>query len=144
MFAYGKMTPPTIPPLASTEAIRPVFLIVMGAFLLLFAWRLSRNSGGWAGRFMIGGAFLLAFGYMIVIPMYEAGFIRMYHAATAAHPQAENWLGWHVVKLCVMNLGWFFFGTGLGIHSGLLRFPALHRSISSRPPALFPARESAV
>ncbi len=32
-------------------------------------------------------------------------------------------LGWHAVKLVVMNSGWLVFGVGLGLHSGLLRVP---------------------
>jgi hypothetical protein len=33
-------------------------------------------------------------------------------------------MGWHAVKLVVMNAGWLVFGLGLGLHSGLIRMPA--------------------
>lgn len=123
-------------PLASIEAVRPVGLVVLGAFLLLFAWRISRSSGRWAARLLTGGALLLALGYMIVLPMYEAGLILPLSMKILAHPQAETWLVWHLIKISTMNLGWFGFGLGLGIHSGFVRFPCLRPSTPQ--PSLIP------
>ncbi|MEK6230856.1 MAG: hypothetical protein N2A42_03315 [Luteolibacter sp.] len=110
-------------PLASIDAIRPVFMIVMGVFLMIVAWRMAKESKGWAVRLMVGGAFLLCFGYAILIPMYEAGMIERFHPVAHLHDPATA-MGWHAVKLVVMNAGWLVFGLGLGLHSGLVRMPA--------------------
>lgn len=110
-------------PVASIEAVRPVFMIVMGVFLMVVAWRMAKETEGWAARLLVGGAFMLCFGYAILVPMYEAGKIERYHPAFHMHDPATA-LGWHAVKLVVMNAGWLVFGLGLGLHSGLLRMPA--------------------
>ncbi len=110
-------------PLASIEAARPVFMIVMGVFLMVIAWRMARDSEGWGARFLVGGAFLLCVGYAFLIPMYEAGKIVRYMPHSHLHDTSTA-LGWHAVKLVVMNAGWLVLGLGLGIHSGLLRVPA--------------------
>ena len=39
--------------LGSIEAVRPVFLIVMGVFLSLIAWRLAKTSGTWTARTLV-------------------------------------------------------------------------------------------
>lgn len=61
---------PEVLPLASVGAMRPVFMIVMGAFLLLTVWRMTRGTRGWTPRILLAGAFLLALGYGVVMPMY--------------------------------------------------------------------------
>jgi len=102
--------------LASIESVRPVYLIVMGVSLLLFAWRLSHSASRWAARLMMAGAILLTFGYALVLPMYEAGkiqYLGSHHGDTAAA------LAWHVVKLVSMNAGWLLFGWGLAVHAHL-------------------------
>lgn len=98
-------------------------MIVMGVFLMLVAWRMARDTEGWAARFLVGGAFLLFVGYAFLIPMYEAGKIERYSPRAHLH-NAQVAMGWHAVKLVVMNAGWLVFGLGLGIHSGLLCVPA--------------------
>ncbi|MDP3849837.1 MAG: hypothetical protein Q8Q59_04980 [Luteolibacter sp.] len=110
--------------LASIEAIRPVFLIVMGVFLLLIAWRMSRTSDAWTARILLAGALLLAFGYSLLLPLYEAGVLEMY-SSTRLHYQgsAAAALGWHIIKLVVMNIGWLAFGTGLAMHAKIFRSP---------------------
>ncbi len=110
-------------PLASIDAVRPVFMIVMGVFLLIVAWRLAKETHGWAARLMASGALMLCFGYAILVPMYEAGKIESYRPLAPLHDPATA-LAWHAVKLVVMNTGWLVFGLGLGLHSGLLRLPA--------------------
>lgn len=110
-------------PLASIEAARPVFMIVMGVFLMVFAWRMAKDTEGWAAKLMVGGAFLLCFGYALLLPMYEVGVIERYHPLATLDDPATA-LGWHAVKLVVMNAGWLVFGLGLGLHSGLIRMPA--------------------
>jgi hypothetical protein len=116
----------SISPIASIEAVRPVFMIVMGVFLMVVAWRLAKESEGWAARLLIGGALMLCFGYAILVPMYEAGKIERFHRLAQLHDPATA-LGWHAVKLVVMNAGWLVFGIGLGLHSGLLRMPAVFK-----------------
>ncbi|MEP3211765.1 MAG: hypothetical protein ABJQ29_01095 [Luteolibacter sp.] len=108
--------------LASIEAVRPVFMIVMGVFLMLVAWRIAKETDGWSARLTVGGAFLLCLGYAILIPMYEAGVIEKFHPSLHLHDSAAA-MGWHAVKLVVMNTGWLLFGLGVGIHSGLLHMP---------------------
>ncbi|QTN31838.1 hypothetical protein HZ994_05675 [Akkermansiaceae bacterium] len=110
-------------PLASIDAVRPVFMIVMGVFLMIVVWRMAKETEGWSARLMVGGGFLLCFGYAVLMPMYEAGQIEKYHPM--AHLQdPSSALAWHAVKLVVMNAGWLVFGLGLALHSGLLRMPA--------------------
>ncbi len=117
------MSLPTFSPIASIEAVRPVFMVVMGVFLLIIAWRMAKEKEGWTARLMMAGALMLCFGYAILVPMYEAGKIEKFHPRAHLHDPAAA-LGWHAVKLVVMNAGWLVFGLGLGLHSGLLRIPA--------------------
>lgn len=122
-------------PLGSIEAVRPVFLIIMGLFLMVIAWRLSRISTGWAARMIVAGALLLGFGYAIVMPLYEAGVIERYSPGrTHYHGAAATALAWQAVKLISMNCGWLFFGLGVALHAKLLSMPAHRRAINS--PAL--------
>lgn len=90
---------------------------------MIVAWRIARETTGWSARLTVGGAFLLCLGYAILIPMYEAGRIERFHPSRHLHDAATA-MGWHAVKLVIMNVGWLFFGLGVGIHSGLLRMPA--------------------
>ena len=106
--------------LASIDAMRPVFLMVVGLSLLLVAWRLTRRCSGWSARMLMGGALLLAFGYGLVLPLYAAEVIVPFRNL-AFYPHADPaWtLGWHVSKLFAMNGGWLLFGMGLALYSGL-------------------------
>ena len=103
--------------LASIESIRPVFLIVMGVSLLMLAWRLSREASRWSGRFIFSGAILLAVGYSVVMPLYEAG--RIERISGHVHGEMATAMAWHVVKLVSMNAGWLLFGLGLALHANL-------------------------
>ena len=109
--------------LASIEAVRPVFSIVMGIFLLVIAWRLSRSTSGWTSRFIVSGAFLLAFGYILLLPMYEAGTLQNFSPRHRNHPDAASILAWHLVKLTVMNAGWLFLGLGIAMHAKVFSSP---------------------
>jgi hypothetical protein len=110
--------------LGSIEAVRPVFMIVMGVFLSLIAWRMAKTSGLWTARILVAGAFMLGFGYAVILPLYEAGLIARFSPQGHAHANAASARGWHVVKLVVMNLGWLFFGLGVAMHANLLSSPA--------------------
>jgi len=125
------MSFPPLAPIASIEAVRPVFMIVMGVFLLVVAWRMAKGTQGWAARLMMGGALMLCFGYAILVPMYEAGIIEKHHPRARLNDPAAA-LGWHAVKLVVMNAGWLVFGLGLGLHAGLLRMPAAVKTPRTR------------
>ncbi len=118
--------------LASTDAARPVFMIVMGVFLMVVAWRMAREAEGWTGRLLVGGAFLLCIGYAVIMPMYEAGKIERYFPGVQLH-DGQTALGWHAVKLVVMNGGWLVFGLGLGLHSGLIRMPSMVKVSKPQP-----------
>jgi len=112
--------PPIAFPLASIEAVRPVFLIVMGVFLTIIAWRLAKASGIWTARLLIAGALLLGFGYAILMPLYEAGVIKQYSPRAHYHGNEAEVLAWHAVKIVVMNGGWLLFGIGVALHAKLL------------------------
>lgn len=118
--------------LGSVEAVRPVFLIVMGAFLALIAWRLARTSGLWTSRFLVAGALLLAFGYSMLMPLYHAGVIRYYFPGVNYQGDSSAVIAWHVVKLVVMNSGWLLFGLGVALHANLFPSPHARRSRAIR------------
>ena len=117
--------------IASIGAVRPVFIIVMGVFLLIVAWRMAKETEGWTARLLMAGALMLCFGYAILVPMYEIGKIEKFDPRIHLHDPADA-LGWHAVKLVVMNAGWLVFGLGLGLHSGLLRIPAALKAPRTR------------
>jgi hypothetical protein len=98
--------------LGSIEAIRPVFMIVMGVFLMLIAWRLCKTTEVWTARLIVSGSLLLGFGYALLLPLYDAGLIERYSPAGGATA-----LGWHAVKMVVMNCGWLLLGIGLALHA---------------------------
>ncbi len=126
----------SILPLGSIAAIRPVYLIVMGIFLMVVAWRLSKNSSGWAARFIVAGALLLGFGYTVMIPLYEAGVIEPVTRKGIYHGSAATAMGWHAVKLVIMNSGWLLFGMGLALHANLFTTPTPKpRPKTALPPA---------
>ena len=138
------MTHASLLPLGSIESIRPVFWVVMGVFLLLYAWRLAQHSTPWTARLLVGGALLLAAGYSLVLPMYEAGLLERYSAARHHyHGSAELALAWHVVKLVVMNLGWLIFGTGLALHANIPHLPARRQLVAVPSQPVSPAHELA-
>jgi hypothetical protein len=101
--------PPDVLPIASISAMRPVFMIVMGAFLLLTSWRMTR----------VAGALLLAIGYSVVMPLYQAGVLIPLSQIGVSSAEAASALGWHVVKTVSMNGGWLVFGFGLALHAGI-------------------------
>jgi hypothetical protein len=109
--------------LGSIDAVRPVFLIVMGAFLSIIAWRLAKTSGTWTARLLVAGAFLLGFGYVVVMPLYEARVIEPFSTKGHFHGSPSTALAWHVVKLMVMNLGWLLFGIGIAMHADIFGSP---------------------
>lgn len=103
-------------------------MILMGLVLLLVAWRLVRHHSGWPCRVLMAGALLLALGYGLVLPLYDAGVVVPFKFLNY-YPQADagTTLGWHLTKLLAMNGGWFLFGLGLAMHAGVfqsLRSPA--------------------
>lgn len=113
------MPPGICLPLASIEAVRPVFTIVMGIFLIVIAWRFAKVATGWTPRVVVAGALLLGFGYAVVMPLYETGAIE--HYSTRGHYQGNGAtaVGWHVVRLIVMNVGWLLFGLGMAMHANI-------------------------
>jgi hypothetical protein len=129
-------SPPFVPLLASTEAFRPVFMIVMGAFLLLTAWRMTRGTGGRAPRTLMAGAVLLALGYSVVMPLYQAGVLVPLSMVGILPVDPDLALAWHIVKVVSMNGGWLLFGLGLALHAGIFETaasPAPVESPSSSP-----------
>ena len=126
------------PLLGSIEAVRPVFTIVMGAFLMLIAWRLSRVTSGWSARLIVAGAALLGFGYVIMMPMYEAGAIELFSKRGRYQGDPSSAVAWHCVKLVVMNGGWLLFGIGLALHAKVFTAPAPRRVSPVSPPTRSP------
>jgi len=128
--------PPFVPLLASTEAFRPVFMIVMGAFLLLTAWRMTRGTRGWAPHTLMAGAVLLTLGYSVVMPLYQAGVLIPLSMVGIVPVDPDHALAWHVVKVVSMNGGWLLLGLGLALHAGIFESttsPAPVESPSNRP-----------
>jgi hypothetical protein len=121
-------------PLASIDAMRPVFLIVMGLSLLFIAWRLTRHTNGWASRILMSGALLLALGYSVTIPLYQAKVILPMNLVMF-YPDADAGIamGWHLVKLFSMNGGWLLFGLGLAIHARVFESAATPRAVAVIP-----------
>ena len=110
-------------PLASIEAVRPVFMIVMGVFLLIIAWRLSQVTRGWTARLIVSGAFLLGLGYIVLMPMYEAGLIEPFGRGRY-HGSAATAMAWQTVKLIIMNAGWLLLGLGIAMHAKIFAAPS--------------------
>lgn len=131
MLSNGSMTfAPPVPLLAaSTPQLRPVFLIVMGAFLLLTAWRMTRGTGGWTPRIILTGASLLAFGYAVLMPLYEAGIILPLSKIGTMGANPDVIILWHTAKLVCMNAGWLMFGTGMALHAGLFETAKSHAPV---------------
>jgi hypothetical protein len=84
--------------LLSIEASRPAFMMVSGLFLLVVAWRLVQGRSGWSSRLILSGALLLAFGYSVLVPLYQAGMIETFRPGRHIHGDPTVVLGWHVVK----------------------------------------------
>jgi hypothetical protein len=102
--------------------MRPVFLILMGLVLLLVAWRLVRHRSDWPTRLLIAGAFLLAFGYAVLLPLYDVEeLVPMQHLGWHRDADPGTSAGWHLVKSVTMNGGWFLFGLGLSLYAGSVR-----------------------
>lgn len=121
-----------MPLLGSIDAMRPVFMIVMGVFLMLIAWRLAKGAHGWTGWSMVGGAMLLGFGYTILLPLYELGRIESYQANGHYHGNPAVAAGWHAVKLVVMNGGWLLFGLGVASHARLFATSSVRKARKPR------------
>lgn len=114
--------------------MRPVFLILMGLALLLVAWRLARHRSGWPTRVLVAGALLLAIGYGVVLPLYDARILvplSLVMFVPDADPATA--LGWHLVKLVSMNGGWFLFGLGLALHARLFESFRKPKSLPALP-----------
>ena len=83
----------TTVPLLSIEASRPAFMIVMGLFLLVVAWRLARGGSGWASRLLVSGAALLAFAdlaaRMLGSDLEEHGLLALREIGQALRSEEE-------------------------------------------------------
>jgi hypothetical protein len=123
-------------PLASLAAVRPVFWIVMGIFLLVIAWRISCTSSPWTRRFLLAGAMLLGCGYAILLPLYETGHLERFAKGAHYHGSETTAMVWHAIKMLVMNTGWLLLGIGLAMHAKVFTAPAPpHRKTPALPPA---------
>ena len=118
--------------LHSHEAVRPVFLMVLGVVLTILTWRLARTTGVWTARLLVAGALLLGFGYAVLMPLFETGVIERYLPGARDHRGAATALAWHVVKMAVMNTGWLLFGIGIAMHTKTLGTPAPRSCTQSR------------
>jgi hypothetical protein len=130
MLSNGSMTlAPPVPLLAATPALRPVFLIVMGAFLLLTAWRMTRGTSGWTPRIILTGATLLGFGYAVLMPLYEARILTPLSQIGLMGTNPDAVILWQAAKLICMNVGWLMFGTGMALHAGLFETAKSHAPV---------------
>ena len=119
----------TIALLMSLEASRPAFMIVMGLFLLVVAWRLARGGSGWASGLLMSGAGMLAFGYAVIVPLHESGLVPRFRVGAHIHGDPAVALAWHVAKMFVMNAGWFLFGLGLVVHARVFALTPVTASV---------------
>lgn len=122
------------PPLGSIEAMRPVFMIVMGVFLIVIAWRICNRTKGWTSRLIISGALLLGFGYAVMLPLYESKSIERISPTGRYHHSGANAIAWHCVKLVTMNGGWLLLGLGLAMHSKAFAAAPQRRKLTSPAP----------
>lgn len=122
------------------EAVRPVFMIVMGVFLVVIAWRICNRATGWTARMIISGALLLGFGYVVMLPMYESRSIQRFSLASHCRGNGFNAVAWHSVKLVVMNSGWLLLGLGVAMHFKTFTATSPLPKISS--PVPLPSHES--
>jgi len=106
-------------------------MIVMGAALALIAWRMVRRFKGWAAGLILGGALLLAFGYAVLMPLYDSGVIETFRPGDPCHGDSSAVMAWHVVKLFAMNAGWLMFGLGFALHARLLAAPTESESLAA-------------
>jgi hypothetical protein len=108
----------------------------MGLFMFLFAWRLAKVSDVWTSRLLMAGALLLAFGYCFMLPLYEAGVLEHYSPNRVHyHGNPATALGWHVIKMVVMNLGWLVLGLGFAMHAKIFTSPLPRRSSEIQLPS---------
>jgi len=112
--------------LASTEMdemIRPVFLLVMGVLLVVFAWRIAKSASACNARLIVVGGLMLGFGYAVLLPILETAEIMAHAAPARSHAVTAETYGWHTVVLVVMNGGWLLFGIGMALHAKIWRVP---------------------
>jgi len=114
--------------LGAVAATRPVFMIVMGISLMIFALRMSKTAGGRAGWLMVPGAMALCLGYAVLVPLYDAGLIPRISPGRDLAAFSASTIFCHVAKLVLMNAGWLAFGLGAAMHAGLLQRPATRRA----------------
>ena len=96
-------------------------MIVMGIFLLIISWRLSRQTGRWTTRMIRTGAVLLGLGYGLMAPLQEAGILGQ--TLILGEPAEGIVISWKMTKSVIMNSGWLLLGLGLAMHAGI--FPRL-------------------
>lgn len=131
--------------LATIDAARPVFLIVMGIALVIFVFRLAGAARSWSSRLMITGSLMLGAGYAIVLPAYEGGLIESIHNPHTVNLEAA--LAWHTLRLVLMNTGWLIFGIGVAMYAKVFPQPTPRKAavtaVSPVPPTVT-AHESAI
>lgn len=122
--------------LASMDGVRPVFMIIMGLFLMVIAWRVAGKAAPWTARILIAGALLLGLGYSLILPLYEAGVLHAPRPDDS--PNTVAWLlGWKAVKQVALNVGWMLFGFGICLHARV--FSSLFHP--NKVPQPYPPRE---
>ncbi|MCW1925112.1 hypothetical protein OKA05_21300 [Luteolibacter arcticus] len=113
----------------------------MGAFLLLTAWRMTRGTHGWTPRIILTGASLLAFGYSVLTPLYQAGILVPLSKIGMMGINPDAVIIWHGVRLLAMNGGWLMFGLGLAAHAGLFETVKSSAPVQAPRPRTSPLHE---
>jgi hypothetical protein len=67
----------------------------------------------------MAGAVLLALGYSVLLPLYQAGVLLPLSLVGRLPGDPAVAMAWHVVKVVSMNGGWLLFGLGLALHAGI-------------------------
>lgn len=128
------MTRPLPPPLSVLiDAVHPVFLLVMGIALVMVAWRLALTASVWSARLLVVGSLLLGFGYAVLMPLHETGWLAALVSSGPARAATADLFGWNAVTQVVMNGGWLLFGIGMALHAKVWRATANQRTIPAHP-----------
>jgi len=109
-------------------------MIVMGVFLMIIAWRLAKGLDGWSARLIVAGSFLLGFGYVVVLPLYDAGILPRFSLKANTPVNSPDAYAWNMVKTFVMNFGWLLFGLGLAMHAKIFTATSPGQNLSPPTP----------
>lgn len=117
------MNPACFTTLATLSAARPVALIIIGAFLLLTAWRIHQRQPSVAAKVLLLGSAFIAFNYCLLLPAYSAQWISAPEALVHNNKDPRYAYLLASIRDTGMNVGWFILGMGLVILPRVKKLP---------------------